>query len=145
MSFEIINAIITNPLEAIGLFGVSLIIYKLFFARNGIFNDDIRHLKWSMKYDLDKQLENLFDWLDRRDKAYQDWAKTKTRKQFLKMELTIWSCLLGSILVWNIFFAERSTIGMILVTAISIEFIGIFLFSLYRYKHPKKPKQEIQK
>ena len=145
MSFEIINAIITNPLEAIGLFGVSLIMYKLFFARNGVFNDDIRHLKWSMKYDLDKQLENLFDWLDRRDKAYQDWAKTKTRKQFLKLELMIWGCLFGSMLVWNIFFAERSLINQIFITIISVECIGIIFYSLYKFKHPKKPKQEIQK
>ena len=145
MSFEIINAIITNPLEAIGLLGVSLIIYKLFFARNGILNDDIRHLKYNLKSDLDEQLENLFDWLDRRDKAYQDWAKTKTRKQFLKLELMIWGCLFGSMLVWNIFFAERSLINQIFITIISVECIGIIFYSLYKFKHPKKPKQEIQK
>ena len=143
--FEIIDAILTNPLEAIGLFGVSLLIYKLFFTHNGIFNDPIRHLKWSLKYDLDNQLENLVEWLDRRDKAYNEWAKKQTRKKFLKLELIILSSVFIPLLTWNAVFMKKDIINLIFFYVMVTEYIGVMLLSFYRYKHPKIKENKIEK
>jgi len=143
--YELIDAIINNPIQAIFLFGIPIIIYKLFFTRNGFFGDEINHLKYYWKRDLDQLLENLLDWLDRRDKAYQDWAKQKTKKQFLKYELMIWSCLFMPLIIWNMLSSSELQVNTILFYIMIAEYVGIISFTLYRYKKPKKPKQEIKK
>ena len=144
--FEIIDAIVTNPLEAIGLFGVSIIIYKLLFSRNSIFGDELRRLKWSLKYDLDNQLENLVDWLERRSIVYDAWAKKQTRKSWLKITLILFSCLFMPMIIWNMFLGDRTLVtNQILGYVMIIEYFALMTFAVYRYKHPRSKENKIEK
>lgn len=147
MTFEtgidLVDAVINNPMQAIILFGVIIFIRQFFFKQDGFFADEIRHWKWSLKYDFDKQLEKTLDWLDRRDKAYQVWAKKTTRKKFLKIELMIWCSLFVPLIIWNLVFPSDNVIGMIFVYILSSEYIFVMFFSLYRYKHPRVKRENI--
>jgi len=138
---ELLDAIINNPMQAILLFGVIIIIRQLFFTHNGLFYDNYRHLKWSLRYDIDRQLENLLEWLERRDKVFQAWVKRTSRKQFLKYELIIWSCIFLPMIIWNEFFPENGQTNLIMLTISIVEYFALMIFAVYRYKKPKQIKK----
>ena len=144
--FEIVDAIVNNPIQAILLFAITYIGFKFFCGCHGFWADMRRDLKFSLKWSIqrpiDRQLVHLLDWLERRDIVYNKWAKTKSQKDWLKYSLTIWSCLFLPLLIWNVFFPEflsdKDEISYLLVVILSIEYIGIMTVTVYSYEKRKK-------
>lgn len=132
--YEIINAIINNPIEAIFLFGIVIVIRQLFFTRNGLFHDTVRH--W--KYDIERTLDDLFDWLEKKDRDMNAWLKSKTRKQILKYEILVISMIFIPVLIWNVTIPEKSLLNQVFFFVIIGEYVGLIAFLFYVYKKPKR-------
>src|SRR3989304_992090 len=98
--FELLDAIINNPMQSILLFGKIIIIHQIFFKHEGLFYDIYRD--W--KHNLESEIDNSLSWLERREDTIEGWLKKQTKKQWLKYELTILSCVYLPLLIWDMFF-----------------------------------------
>lgn len=135
--YELLDAIVNNPIQSLVMFGLIFIGYKFFFGCYGFWADLRRDIKYSVKYDFERKLDHFYRWCVRRDNAYTKWAKTKTEKHWLKYSIMLWSSLLIPLMIWNVFFPEEET-NYFLVTVLIIEYFAMITFSVYSYKKSMK-------
>jgi len=137
--FELIDAIINNPIQSVLLFIIGYVLYKFFCGcRDNIFGE----LRYGIQRSLHWKFVHFLRWLDRRDQAFNKWAQTKTKKDWLKISLTIWSCLFLPLLIWNIFFpsflSDTNEINYLLVTILTIEYVFFVIISIHTYRKKEK-------
>jgi len=147
--FELLDAIINNPIQAVLLLAIFYIAFKFLFGCHGFWADMRHSIKFELKYSIqrpvDRKIDNLFEWMERRDQAYNKWAETKTQKYWLKISIALLSCLLLPLLIWNLvfpsFLSDTDEINYLLVTILTIEY-SVFVWLSFR-KYEKRIKEKL--
>ncbi len=129
--FEIVDAVVNNPIQAILLFAIAYIGFKFFCGCHG-FWAEMRHdikfeLKWSIQRPIDRQLDHLLEWLERSDKNYNNWRERTSEKKMLGIKVVIISIVLLPILVWNVIAGDAQLLLEIILFLEYLFFISVFI------------------
>lgn len=138
--FELLDAIVNNPVQAVILFALAYIGFKFFCGCNG-FWAEMRHdlkfeLKWKISRPFWEKLDDLLNWLERREKKYQAWAKPKSQRYWLLVVITMWSIVFLPMIIWNTIFydiTEGGKFNFWVVLMLSIEYVALVGLTIYRY------------
>jgi len=142
--FEILDAVVNNPIQAILLFAIAYIGFK-FFCGCHCFWAEMRHnikfeLKWSVQKPLDRQLDHLLEWLERSDKNYERWRERASEKKMLEIKIVIISLVLLPILVWNVIAGD---VELLLVIILFLEYLFFISIFIKDYKINRKKLEQI--
>ena len=130
---KLLDAIINNPIQAMALFAILYFGHKFFYSRDGYLAEERHHLK----FELNWQLEKLSDWIIRTLERNERWAEKITKRQWLNYSILIMSIIFIPMILYNILFSERNLSSDFLLTALVMEYVGLILFTYYKYKKQK--------
>lgn len=97
--YELLDAIINNPMQSVILFISTYVAYKFFFSCRGFFAELRHNIKFEIKHELRWQSRKVERWFERTDKKYQEWI---TPKKGVVIYLSFMSFIL-SLLGLNLF------------------------------------------
>ena len=129
--FEIINAVINNPIEALVIFGVVFVLWKFFFGNSDMAREN-RH-----------DIRSWFWW---RGIMTSRWLLRRTYKQFMIVYFTLFPILIiysgyKIIFEWTgtgkVAYAQEITFGMAVLFP-----VALMIFTLIIYFRRRKIKNE---
>ena len=126
----LLDAIINNPLQTIALLAILFYGHKFLFSREGYLAEERSNIKWRLKW----KLEDFFEWLDRRDKAYQEWEKKLTSKQRFNINFMILTFILIPMTIYNIVFTPKNIVTEILIVILLCEYLTFVILNYISYR-----------
>jgi len=134
--YELLDAIINNPMQSVILFITTYVVYKFFFSCRGFFAELRHDIKFSIKYELKWMLRKLERNLEKTDKKYNDWRTPKKDLViYLSVILSTLSWLALSLFIFNPIdpIEKPLSFGMMLgVIVFSLIMIGLTLPKMIR-------------